>query len=253
MPYDFAGRVALVTGGASGIGRAAALALAAGGAQLVVADVCAAAMAATVRQVCQGGGEAIAVHADVRRADHVAAMVEAAVRGFGGLDLAVNAAGVGGVDARTAEYPEDDWQRTLDVNLTGVWHCLRFEIPAMLARGGGVIVNVASVAGLTGFPRHAAYAASKHGVVGLTRTAALEYARRGVRINALCPGFTDTPMVERMTGGDAAAAAQLADRVPLGRLGTPEEIAAAVCYLCSDATAFMVGHALVLDGGIVAA
>jgi NAD(P)-dependent dehydrogenase (short-subunit alcohol dehydrogenase family) len=250
---ELAGKVAVVTGGASGIGRAAAQALARRGASLVVADVQPAGLGETVRLVCQAGGAAIAVHADVRRPDHVAGMVDAAVRGFGGLDLAVNSAGVGGLDARTAEYPEDDWQRTLDVNLTGVWHCLRHEIPAMLARGGGAIVNVASVAGLVGFPRHAAYAASKHGVVGLTRTAALEYARQGVRINAVCPGFTSTPMVERITGGDADAERALARLVPLGRLGTPEEIAEAICYLCAPASAFMVGHALVLDGGIVAA
>jgi NAD(P)-dependent dehydrogenase (short-subunit alcohol dehydrogenase family) len=180
-------------------------------------------------------------------------MVDAAVRGFGGVDLAINAAGVGGVDARTAEYPEDDWQRTLDVNLTGTWQCMRHEIPAMLARGAGTIVNVASAAGLVGFARHAAYAASKHGVVGLTRTAALEYARRGVRVNAVCPGFTDTPMVTAMTGGRPELAASLAERVPLGRIATPEEIAGAIVYLCSDAAAFMVGHAMVLDGGLVAA
>jgi len=250
---DLAGQVAVVTGGASGIGRAAAQALARRGASLVVADVQPAGLGETVRLVCQAGGAAIAVHADVRRPDHVAGMVDAAVRGFGGLDLAVNSAGVGGLDARTAEYPEDDWQRTLDVNLTGVWHCLRHEIPAMLARGGGAIVNVASVAGLVGFPRHAAYAASKHGVIGLTRTAALEYARQGVRINAVCPGFTSTPMVERITGGNAEAERALARHVPLGRLGTPEEIAEAICYLCAPTSAFMVGHALVLDGGIVAA
>ena len=253
MHLEFAGKVAVVTGGASGIGRATALALAARGASLVVADVQPAGLGETLRLVCQGGGAAIAVHADVRRADHVASMVDAAVRGFGGLDVAVNAAGVGGVDARTAEYPEEDWHRTLDVNLTGVWQCLRHEIPAMLARGGGAIVNVASVAGLVGFARHAAYAASKHGVVGLTRTAALEYARKGVRVNAVCPGFTDTPMVERITGGDPAAEQALAGRVPIGRLGTPAEVAEAICYLCAPASAFMVGHAMVLDGGLVAA
>jgi NAD(P)-dependent dehydrogenase (short-subunit alcohol dehydrogenase family) len=187
----------------------------------------------------------------------VAAVAEAVAR-FGGLHLAVNAAGVGGVEARTADYPEDDWHRTLAVNLTGVWHAMRAELPALQAAGrrnggrGAALVNVASVAGLKGFPGHAAYAASKHGVVGLTRTAALEYARRGVRVNALCPGFTRTPMVDQVTGGTAEGEAALAARIPLRRLGTVEEIAAAVAYLCSTEAAFMIGHALVIDGGIVA-
>jgi NAD(P)-dependent dehydrogenase (short-subunit alcohol dehydrogenase family) len=191
------------------------------------------------------------VRADVTRPDDCAAAVAAAVDRFGGLDLAVNAAGVGGVEARTADYPEDDWHRTLAVNLTGVWNAMRAELPAIVARGGAV-VNVASVAGLVGFPAHAAYAASKHGVIGLTRSAALEYARRGVRINALCPGFTRTPMVDRITGATAAGEAALAAGIPLRRLGTVEEIGAAAAYLCSQEAAFMVGHALVLDGGIVA-
>jgi NAD(P)-dependent dehydrogenase (short-subunit alcohol dehydrogenase family) len=252
MPHDFAGQVALVTGGGSGIGRAAALALAAGGARVVAADLDEAGAAETARLVAAAGGEAVAARADVTRPADCAAAVAAAVSRFGGLDLAVNAAGVGGVEARTAEYPEDDWHRTLAVNLTGVWNAMRAELPAILARSGGAVVNVASVAGLVGFPAHAAYAASKHGVIGLTRTAALEYARRGVRVNALCPGFTRTPMVDRITGATPAGEAALAGRVPIQRLGTVEEIGAAAAYLCSREAAFMIGHALVLDGGIVA-
>lgn len=257
MAQELAGRVAVVTGGASGIGRAAAHALAQAGAQVVVADVDAARAQAVADEVHAGGGTALAVAADVTDDAAVRAMVAAAVTTFGGLDLAVNAAGVGGVEAPTHAHPEDAWRRTIDVNLTGVWRCMRHQVPAMLARGAQTgrtttIVNVASVAGLVGFPAHAAYAASKHGVVGLTRTAALEYARRGLRVNAVCPGFTDTPMVELMTGDDPEREAQLARRVPLGRLGTPAEIAAGVLYLCSDAAAFVIGHALVLDGGIVA-
>ena len=252
MPHDFSGQVALVTGGGSGIGRATALALAAGGARIVVADVDAAGAAETVRLVEAAGSAGVAVRVDVTRVADCAAAVEAAAAAFGGLDHAVNAAGVGGVEARTAEYPEDDWHRTLAVNLTGVWNAMRAELPAIVARGGGAVVNVASVAGLVGFPAHAAYAASKHGVIGLTRTAALEYARRGVRVNALCPGFTRTPMVDRMTGATAAGEAALAARIPLQRLGTVEEIGAAAAYLCAPEAAFMIGHALVLDGGIVA-
>jgi NAD(P)-dependent dehydrogenase (short-subunit alcohol dehydrogenase family) len=258
MAQELAGRVAVVTGGASGIGRATAHALARAGAQVVVADVDAARTAAVVAELHAGGGTAIAATADVTDDAAVKAMVASAVSTFGGLDLAVNAAGVGGVDAVTHAYPEDAWLRTIDVNLTGLWRCMRHEIPALLARGAQTgrttaIVNVASVAGLAGFPRHAAYAASKHAVVGLTKTAALEYARRGLRVNAICPGFTDTPMVEQITGDDPEQEAQLARRMPIGRLGTPEEIAAGALYLCSDAAAFMIGHALVLDGGIVAA
>jgi NAD(P)-dependent dehydrogenase (short-subunit alcohol dehydrogenase family) len=257
MTQELTGRVALVTGGASGIGRATGHALAAAGAAVVVADVDAARAETVAGELHAAGGQALAVRVDVTDDAAVRAMVEAATRTFGGLDLAVNAAGVGGAQALTHAYPEEAWLRTLDVNLTGVWRCMRHEIPALLARGAQsgrttAIVNVASVAGLVGFPRHAAYGASKHGVVGLTKVAALEYARRGLRVNVVCPGFTDTPMVELITGDDPEHEAQLARRMPIGRLGTPEEIAAGILYLCSDAAAFAIGHALVLDGGIVA-
>ncbi|GLC23491.1 SDR family NAD(P)-dependent oxidoreductase [Roseisolibacter agri] len=257
MTQELAGRVAVVTGGASGIGRASVHALAQAGAQVVVADVDEARARSVADEVHAAGGTALAVVADVTDDAAVKAMVATAVSTLGGVDLAVNAAGVGGVEAPTHAYAEAAWLRTVDVNLTGVWRCMRHQIPALLARGAQTgrttaIVNVASVAGLAGFPAHAAYAASKHGVVGLTKTAALEYARRGLRVNAICPGFTDTPMVAQITGADPEREAQLARRLPIGRLGTPAEIAAGVLYLCSDAAAFMIGHALVLDGGIVA-
>lgn len=258
----FDGRVALITGGGSGIGRATALAFARLGARLVLGDVSEEGLGETRALLDAAGVSASDVRTartDVRRDEDLAALVAlAAGAGFGRLDFALNSAGVGGVEARAADYPEDDWVRTIDVNLTGVWRSMRYEIPAMLATvhahgGTAAVVNVASVAGVNGFPKHAAYAASKHGVVGLTQSAALEYAQMGIRVNALCPGFTATPMVERITRGDAGREARLTARVPLGRLGTVEEIAAAVVYLCSDAAAFMVGHALVLDGGITAA
>jgi NAD(P)-dependent dehydrogenase (short-subunit alcohol dehydrogenase family) len=179
-------------------------------------------------------------------------MIEAAVATCGRIDFAANSAGVSGVRSRTADYPQGEWHQVIDVNLHGVWYCMRSEIDQMLKQGQGVIVNLASVAGLVGFPSHAAYAASKHAVVGLTKTAALEYVRKGIRINAVCPGFIDTPMIEKERQRDPEYAQRLVRGVPARRLGTPQEVAAAVIYLCSDRAGFVAGHTLVLDGGIVA-
>jgi NAD(P)-dependent dehydrogenase (short-subunit alcohol dehydrogenase family) len=243
---EFNGKSVFITGGASGIGAATARLLAAHGAYVVVGDVQyerAVALAAEI-----GGA---AVTCDVRNDTAIAAAIAATVHRHGRLDYALNAAGIGGVEEKTADYPTEMWDLVIDVNLTGTWRAMRHEIATMLATGGGVIVNVASVAGLGGFPKHPAYAASKHGVVGLTRTAALEYARKGVRINALCPGFTLTPMVQQMLDAGLTAE-QLAARMPLGRIGTAEEMAATVCYLFSSASAFMHGHALAIDGGLTA-
>jgi|JI10StandDraft_1071094.scaffolds.fasta_scaffold01129_4 NAD(P)-dependent dehydrogenase (short-subunit alcohol dehydrogenase family) len=264
-PHAFQGRVAFITGGASGLGKAAALQLLAVGARVVIADVeIDAAHEWTTRADARSertaghtvGGDAvtdraIAVRCDVRDDLDVAQAVATAVTAFGRLDIAINAAGIGGPEVRTAEYAPDEWHRVIDVNLNGVWRAMRHEIPAMLAAGGGAIVNVSSTAGLVGFPRHPAYAASKHGVVGLTRTAALEYAKKGIRINAVCPGFTLTPMVQQMIDAGLPQA-QLESRVPMGRLGTVDEVAATIVYLCSPASAFMTGHALAIDGGISA-
>jgi NAD(P)-dependent dehydrogenase (short-subunit alcohol dehydrogenase family) len=189
---------------------------------------------------------------DVANDADVARMVQACVDAFGALHCAFNNAGIDGQMAPTHECTPDNWQRTLAVNLTGVWQCMRHQVPALLASGGGAIVNCASIAGLVGFANLPAYVASKHGVVGLTRAAALEYARQGIRVNAVCPGVIETPMVTHATGGSPEALAQYAEAEPIGRLGQPAEVASAVLWLCSAGAAFTTGHALVVDGGWVA-
>jgi NAD(P)-dependent dehydrogenase (short-subunit alcohol dehydrogenase family) len=196
------------------------------------------------------GGDADFVRADVTQPGDVAAMVDKTVERWGHLDCALNNAGTTGASAPTADYALDDWNRTIALNLTAVFLCLKHEIPAMLERGGA-IVNMASGAGLVGFPGLPAYVASKHGVVGLTRAAALEYASQGIRVNAICPGSTRTPMLEGFMGDDPQIERLMTRAVPLGRLGRPEEIADAVVWLCSDAASFVVGHALAVDGGSV--
>ncbi len=249
MAGQFAGKVALVTGAGSGIGRATALAFAREGARVVVADVSTEGSAETVRSIHDAGGEASFISCDVTRDDEIAA----AVQTCGRLDYACNNAGVIGTPAPIPDYPDDAWDRVIATNLTGVWRCMKHEIPALLAQGGGAIVNIASIAGIVGFANSAAYVAAKHGVVGLTKVAALEYAQRGIRVNAVCPGFVATPMVAGIgiTEGSASGAA-VAARHPIGRLGTPEEIAAAVLWLCADAASFVTGSAMLVEGGYVA-
>ena len=252
MSRAFEGKVALITGGASGIGRVAARAFAREGARVVVSDLTVEGGEETARMIAADGGAALFVKADVTQAADVKAMLLEVERTCGRLDFAVNNAGIDGVRARTADYPEETWSQVVAVNLTGVFLCMRYEIPLMLRQRGSSIVNLASVAGVTGFPAHSAYTASKHGVIGLTKTAALEYAKSGLRVNAVCPCYTRTPMLERMLRAKPDLDAKLQARVPLGRLGTPEEIAAAILYLCTDSAAFITGHSLVMDGGIVA-
>src|SRR5437870_10843666 len=246
------GKVAVVTGGASGIGRATALTFAREGAKLVIADMNADGGQQTVHMIRENGGEAIFVRTDVSQAVEVQALITKAVETYGRLDCAHNNAGIsGGGRALTAEYAEEMWHQVIAVNLTGVWLCMKYEIPQMLSQGSGAIVNTASVAGLIGGRGLAAYVASKHGVIGLTKTAALEYAQQGIRVNCVCPGVIHTPMTARGLD-DPERRAQIIASEPIGRVGTPEEVAEAVAWLCSDAAPLVTGHAMTVDGGYVA-
>ena len=246
------GKIALVTGGSSGIGRASALAFAREGAKVVVADVTAEGGQETVRLIKEAGGEARFLKVDVARAAEVETLITQTVAAYGRLDCAYNNAGIEGAFVSTTEYPEADWDRVLAINLKGVWLCMKYEIAQMLQQGGGAIVNTASGAGLVGVAGLSAYVASKHGVVGLTKTAALEYAKAGIRVNAVCPGVIQTPMVARLTSQRPEMAEALVAAEPMGRTGKPEEIAEAVVWLCSEAASFVTGHAMSVDGGYVA-
>jgi NAD(P)-dependent dehydrogenase (short-subunit alcohol dehydrogenase family) len=250
---EFAGKVVLITGGGSGIGREAARIFARRGAHVMAVDIDEAGAAATADLVREEGGRAEAARIDVTDPSDAGRMVELTLRHFDRLDLAVNSAGVGGGRSNTAESPLDEFERVIRINLTGVFLSMKYELPPMVEAGGGVIVNLASVAGVIGFPKHSAYSASKHGVIGLTRTAALEYARHGIRVNAVCPAFTRTPMVEAMLQDRPEVGPRLEAAIPAGRFGRAEEIAASIAYVCGDAAAFMNGHSLVLDGGLTAA
>jgi NAD(P)-dependent dehydrogenase (short-subunit alcohol dehydrogenase family) len=245
--YDMTRRVAVVTGGGAGIGAAVCRRLAAAGAAVVVADV-AGELAAGVADDIQGAGwQALAVLADVTRPADIEKMLKACVDHFGGLDIAVNNAGVSGPTVPAAEYPIDAWDRIIATNLTAVFHCLRRQLPLMLERGSGAIVNVASILGVVAHEGSAAYVAAKHGVVGLTKTAALDYARDGIRVNAVGPGFIRTGLITSKFGQERQAA--LADRHPIGRLGTPEEVAEVIAWLASDAASLVTGAFYAVDGG----
>lgn len=246
-----AGKVTLVTGASSGIGRATALAFAREGAKVVVSDVAVEGGQETVRLIRNAGGEAIFLKADVSRTAEVEALVQQTVATYGRLDCAHNNAGIEGRVGRVADDDDDNWDRVIAINLTGVRLCMKYEIRQMLTQGGGAIVNTASGAGLVGIRGSSAYVASKHGVIGLIKTAALEYAKSGIRVNAVCPGVIQTPMVERITQASPRATAAMAAMHPMGRTGKPEEIAEAVLWLCSDAASFVTGHSLSVDGGYV--
>lgn len=245
----FTDRVAFVTGAASGIGRSTALAFAREGAAVIVTDRSEAGAAETARAITDAGQSAIALRCDVTDGEAVKAALDRGVDRFGRIDLAFNNAGAEQGDILTADIAEPEWDRIVAVNLRGVFLCLKYQIPIMLRQGGGAIVNTASGAGIVGIKGQAAYAAAKHGVIGLTKSAALDYVTAGVRVNAVCPGMIDTAMMARVSGGTDAGYRAVVSHEPIGRMGRPDEIASAVLWLCSDDAAFTIGHAMVIDGG----
>ena len=250
LVQKFQDKVALITGGGSGIGQATVLAFAREGAKVVVVDLGVDSGEATVAAVQAAGGEAAFIQADVTQPAQVKAMVHRVVSLYGRLDCAVNSAGVAGGGVNTHMYPEDEWYHIINVNLTGVFLCMKHQLAQMMQQGIGAIVNLSSAAGLTGQPGAAAYSASKHGVIGLTRSAALECARSGIRINAICPSAIITPMWTPLLQADPQMEAKIAEAEPMGRMGTPEEVAETIIWLCSGSASFINGHALAVDGGL---
>jgi NAD(P)-dependent dehydrogenase (short-subunit alcohol dehydrogenase family) len=247
---DFSGKVALVTGAAAGMGLATAQAFAEAGSAVVLADARGDLVKAQAQKLVEAGHIAIAVQCDVSDDEQVAAMLDRTVSEFGRLDAAFNNAGVMARIAATADSTREEWDRVIGINLRGVWSCMKSELRQMQGQGSGAIVNNASVGALTGNPGIGSYIASKHGVVGLTRTAALEYVKHGIRVNAVNPGLIDTQVARDVVSGDEQAYADIAKNVPIGRAGRPEEIAAAVLWLCSSAASYVVGQALTVDGGM---
>ena len=252
MEKNFANKIVIVTGGSFGIGRATAVAFATRGAKVVIADWIEDKEQEAMKMVKAAGGEAIFIKCDVSNSSDVKAMVDKTIATFGRLDFAFNNAGIEGTMGNTQECTEENWDKTIGINVKGVWLCMKYEIPHMLKQEKGAIVNCASVAGLIGLPGLPAYVVSKHGVVGLTKTAALENAKLGIRINAVCPGVIKTHMVDRITGKDKEVEKQYISMEPVGRMGQPEEVAEAVLWLCSDAASFVTGQAIPVDGGWIA-
>jgi NAD(P)-dependent dehydrogenase (short-subunit alcohol dehydrogenase family) len=252
-PLDFSGKVALVTGASSGMGLAAAREFAEAGAAVVLADIREDLIRTEAQKLASAGQRAIAVKCDVSDDAQVAAMVDRAVAEFGRLDAAFNNAGVMARMVPTAESTREEWDRVIGINLRGVWSCMKYELRQMQRQGSGAIVNNASVGALTGNPGIGSYIASKHGVIGLTRTAALEYIKHGVRVNAVNPGLIDTQIARDVVSGDEKAYAEIGKSVPIGRAGKPEEITSAVLWLCSPGASYVVGEAITVDGGMTVA
>ena len=250
---SFKGKVAVVTGAGSGIGRACALAFAEQGAKVVVADIAVAGGEETVRMIKAANGEAVFILCDVAKSVDVNALMAMTLKAYGRLDYACNNAGIGGPPVISGDYSEEDWRAVIDVNLTGAWLCMKYELPIMVKQGKGAIVNMSSILGKVGFATAPAYVAAKHGLIGLTQTAALEYATQNIRINAVCPGFVYTPLLEKagmQIGSEMHTV--ISNLHPMKRMGTSEEIAGAVIWLCSDAASFVTGHSLMVDGGYTA-
>jgi len=252
MSMTFSGQVALVTGAANGIGRATAQAFAAQGLKVVVADLDAVGGEGTVALIREAGGEALFVPCNVTQEADVQSLMARTIEAYGRLDYAFNNAGIEIEKGRLAEGSMDEFDAIMGVNVKGVWLCMKYQLPLLLAQGGGAIVNTASVAGLGAAPKMSIYAASKHAVIGLTKSAAIEYAKKKIRVNAVCPAVIDTDMFRRAYEADPKKAEFAAAMHPVGRIGKVEEIASAVLYLCSDGAAFTTGHALAVDGGATA-
>lgn len=252
MNLSFENKVALVTGASSGMGLATAQAFAEAGATVVLADIKEDTVHSAAEELVAAGHQALAIRCDVSDEADVAAMIEQTVATFGRLDTAFNNAGVMTPAAETADASGEDFERVTAVNLRGVWNCMKYELRQMREQGSGAIVNNSSIGGLTANPLRASYGASKHGVIGLTKSAAVEYAARGIRINAVCPGSIETPMVTDMIEKGWITMDDMVGNLPIGRIGQPEEIASAVLWLCSPGASFVIGHALVVDGGAIA-
>ncbi len=246
------GKIALVTGGANGIGRATAIAMARAGASVVVADIVPDGASETSREIAHNGGTAVPLECDVSSENAVEAMIQSVVKRFGRLDCAFNNAGIEGARVPMTEFLESEWDRVIDVNLKGTWTCMKHEIKHMLDRGSGSIVNTSSVAGLIGMKGSTAYGAAKHGIIGLTKVAAVEFADRGIRVNAVLPGAVRTPMTDRLMGNDPEREAMYMSIQPIGRFGTPDELAEVVVWLSSDSASLVTGIAMPVDGGILA-
>lgn len=253
MEKIFQNKVALITGGSFGIGRASAIAFAQRGAKIVIADWIEDKENTTLKLIKDADSEGTFIQCDVSKSEDVVSLIEKTITNYGSLDFAFNNAGIEGMMAPTHECTLENWDKTLNINLKGVWLCMKQEIIQMLKQGKGAIVNCASIAGLNGFIGLPAYVVSKHGLVGLTKTAALENAKTGIRINAVCPGVIHTAMIDRVTGRDKEVEKQYTAMEPMGRMGNPEEVAEAVVWLCSDAASFITGQALAVDGGFTAA
>jgi NAD(P)-dependent dehydrogenase (short-subunit alcohol dehydrogenase family) len=249
MKTDYKDKVAFITGAGSGIGRATALAFAREGSKVVIADYSEAGSQETLKQIKDSGGEAIITRCDVRSEEDIKRALDETIKAYGRLDFAFNNAGSEQKAGAIADTSVDEWDRIMNINLRGVFLCMKYQLPLLLKQGGGVIVNTSSGAGVMGIKNGGAYTASKHGVIGLTKSAALDYAAFNIRVNAVCPGYIDTSMMDRFTGATKEGREQVISEEPVGRMGRPEEIAATVLWLCSDLAAFVVGHALVVDGG----